>query len=132
MTIVGKASLHETLKFLCQSVSDAGLDAQESFLISFSVPQDKRRRYGMLHSQESGSSVFFHSQEEGCATDGWGFGKDSESGFPSEKTPELLGADGDLGSETDMDPGQFPSSSSCETVTFDRMQPMNTYLTGLL
>uniref|UniRef100_A0A8C0V0S2 von Willebrand factor A domain containing 5B1 n=1 Tax=Cyanistes caeruleus TaxID=156563 RepID=A0A8C0V0S2_CYACU len=26
---------------------------------------DKRRRYSMMHSQESGSSVFFHSQEEG-------------------------------------------------------------------
>uniref|UniRef100_A0A452FVG9 von Willebrand factor A domain containing 5B1 n=1 Tax=Capra hircus TaxID=9925 RepID=A0A452FVG9_CAPHI len=26
---------------------------------------DKRRRYSMLHSQESGSSVFYHSQDEG-------------------------------------------------------------------
>uniref|UniRef100_A0A663LPC7 von Willebrand factor A domain containing 5B1 n=1 Tax=Athene cunicularia TaxID=194338 RepID=A0A663LPC7_ATHCN len=28
---------------------------------------DKRRRYSMMRSQESGSSVFFHSQEEGAA-----------------------------------------------------------------
>uniref|UniRef100_A0A8D2KX75 von Willebrand factor A domain containing 5B1 n=1 Tax=Varanus komodoensis TaxID=61221 RepID=A0A8D2KX75_VARKO len=33
---------------------------------------DKRRRYSMLHSQGSGGSVFFHSQEEGAASDGWG------------------------------------------------------------
>ncbi|XP_023578358.1 von Willebrand factor A domain-containing protein 5B1 isoform X2 [Octodon degus] len=30
---------------------------------------DKRRRYGMLHSQESGSSVFYHSQDEGAGPD---------------------------------------------------------------
>uniref|UniRef100_A0A8C3IH18 von Willebrand factor A domain containing 5B1 n=1 Tax=Chrysemys picta bellii TaxID=8478 RepID=A0A8C3IH18_CHRPI len=30
---------------------------------------DKRRRYSMMHSQESGSSVFFHSQEEGAGSD---------------------------------------------------------------
>uniref|UniRef100_A0A8C4TLE1 von Willebrand factor A domain containing 5B1 n=1 Tax=Falco tinnunculus TaxID=100819 RepID=A0A8C4TLE1_FALTI len=31
---------------------------------------DKRRRYSMMHSQESGSSVFFHSQEEGVSRGG--------------------------------------------------------------
>ncbi|XP_005394736.1 PREDICTED: von Willebrand factor A domain-containing protein 5B1 isoform X1 [Chinchilla lanigera] len=30
---------------------------------------DKRRRYSMLHSQESGSSVFYHSQDEGVGPD---------------------------------------------------------------
>ncbi|KAK2509186.1 hypothetical protein MC885_013047, partial [Smutsia gigantea] len=30
---------------------------------------DKRRRYSMLHSQESGSSVFYHSQDEGPSPD---------------------------------------------------------------
>ncbi|XP_053136849.1 von Willebrand factor A domain-containing protein 5B1 isoform X2 [Hemicordylus capensis] len=60
--------------------------------------RDKRRRYSMLHSQESGSSVFFHSQEEGGAAD-----KESESGFPSERTSELLDIGGDLGSESDLE-----------------------------
>uniref|UniRef100_A0A8D0DN48 von Willebrand factor A domain containing 5B1 n=1 Tax=Salvator merianae TaxID=96440 RepID=A0A8D0DN48_SALMN len=32
---------------------------------------DKRRRYSMLRSQESGSSVFFHSQEDGGSLDNW-------------------------------------------------------------
>lgn len=64
----------------------------------------------MLHSQESGSSVFFHSQEEGGAADPWGSGKDSESGFPSERTPELLDIGGDLGSESDLESGELPLS----------------------
>ncbi|XP_066493804.1 von Willebrand factor A domain-containing protein 5B1 [Tiliqua scincoides] len=73
---------------------------------------DKRRRYSMLHSQESGSSVFFHSQEEGGAADPWGYGKDSESGFPSEQTPELLDVGGDLGSESDLESGTDVNVSS--------------------
>lgn len=64
----------------------------------------------MLHSQESGSSVFFHSQEEGSAADPWVCGKDLESGFPSQQTPELLDIGGDLGSESDLETGEFPFS----------------------
>ncbi|XP_042333662.1 von Willebrand factor A domain-containing protein 5B1 [Sceloporus undulatus] len=67
---------------------------------------DKRRRYSMLHSQESGSSVFFHSQEEGAPSDNWSSSKDPESGFPLERSPELLEISGaDLGSESDVDSG---------------------------
>ncbi|XP_053256473.1 von Willebrand factor A domain-containing protein 5B1 isoform X3 [Podarcis raffonei] len=66
---------------------------------------DKRRRYSMLHSQESGSSVFFHSQEEGGGSDVWGCLKDSETGLPSERTPELLEVGSDLGSESEVDSG---------------------------
>lgn len=69
-------------------------------------PQDKRRRYRMLHSQESGSSVFFHSQEEGGGGGGgglenWEITKDPESGFPSERSS------GEMGSESDIDSGGF-------------------------
>uniref|UniRef100_U3K7K3 von Willebrand factor A domain containing 5B1 n=1 Tax=Ficedula albicollis TaxID=59894 RepID=U3K7K3_FICAL len=39
---------------------------------------DKRRRYSMMHSQESGSSVFFHSQEEGAGSESWNHCRDSE------------------------------------------------------
>ncbi|KAK1340416.1 hypothetical protein QTO34_018985 [Cnephaeus nilssonii] len=38
-------------------------------LTSFSSPKDKRRRYSMLQSQESSSSVFYHSQDEGPGSD---------------------------------------------------------------
>ncbi|KAJ7306553.1 hypothetical protein JRQ81_009916 [Phrynocephalus forsythii] len=73
---------------------------------------DKRRRYSMLHSQESGSSVFFQSQEETGPSDNWGSAKDPESGFPSEKAPGLLEISGDLGSESDTDQGLDPTASS--------------------
>ncbi|XP_019355584.2 von Willebrand factor A domain-containing protein 5B1 isoform X1 [Alligator mississippiensis] len=72
---------------------------------------DKRRRYSMLHSQESGSSVFFHSQEEGPGADGWSYAKDSELGFPSDRTPELLVVGGEPGRESDTDTGVDPKSS---------------------
>ncbi|NXJ06049.1 VW5B1 protein, partial [Odontophorus gujanensis] len=34
---------------------------------------DKRRQYSTMRSQESGSSVFFHSQEEGTAAESWSY-----------------------------------------------------------
>ncbi|NXL17403.1 VW5B1 protein, partial [Setophaga kirtlandii] len=41
---------------------------------------DKRRQYSSMHSQESGSSVFFHSQEEGAGLESWNHSRDSEGG----------------------------------------------------
>ncbi|XP_048374579.1 von Willebrand factor A domain-containing protein 5B1 [Sphaerodactylus townsendi] len=73
---------------------------------------DKRRKYSMLYSQESGSSVFFHSQEEGSTAEHWASPKDSESGLPSDRAPELLGIGGDLGSESDLDSGTELKTSS--------------------
>ncbi|NXX50887.1 VW5B1 protein, partial [Tricholaema leucomelas] len=48
---------------------------------------DKRRRYSMMRSQESGSSVFFHSQEEAAGTESWNHSRDSESCCPTEADP---------------------------------------------
>ncbi|XP_021118618.1 von Willebrand factor A domain-containing protein 5B1 isoform X2 [Heterocephalus glaber] len=45
---------------------------------------DKRQRYSMQHSQESGSSVFYHSQDEGV-------GPDSGDGIKSMGAPFSLG-----------------------------------------
>ncbi|XP_053865303.1 von Willebrand factor A domain-containing protein 5B1 [Malaclemys terrapin pileata] len=73
---------------------------------------DKRRRYSMMHSQESGSSVFFHSQEEGAGSDSWSYPKDSEGELPSERTPDLLVVGGELRRESDPDTGLDPKSSS--------------------
>ncbi|NWZ85303.1 VW5B1 protein, partial [Poecile atricapillus] len=55
---------------------------------------DKRRRYSMMHSQESGSSVFFHSQEEGAGLESWNHSRDSE-----ERSPEHLGVGRDPGGD---------------------------------
>uniref|UniRef100_A0A672U0M3 von Willebrand factor A domain containing 5B1 n=1 Tax=Strigops habroptila TaxID=2489341 RepID=A0A672U0M3_STRHB len=43
---------------------------------------DKRRRYSMMRSQESGSSVFFHSQEEGAGMESWNHSRDPEGCCP--------------------------------------------------
>ncbi|NWY93668.1 VW5B1 protein, partial [Loxia curvirostra] len=53
---------------------------------------DKRRQYSMMHSQESGSSVFFHSQEEGAGLESWNHSRDSEGGW-CWLTPVWSGAD---------------------------------------
>ncbi|NXT75818.1 VW5B1 protein, partial [Zapornia atra] len=51
---------------------------------------DKRRRYSMMRSQESGSSVFFHSQEEGAGVESWNHSRDSEGCCPAEHGPNHL------------------------------------------
>ncbi|XP_019330285.1 PREDICTED: von Willebrand factor A domain-containing protein 5B1 [Aptenodytes forsteri] len=66
-------------------------------------PQDKRRRYSMMHSQESGSSVFFHSQEEGAGVESWNHSRDSEGCCPAERAPDHLVAGRDPGGESDTD-----------------------------
>ncbi|XP_011935729.1 PREDICTED: von Willebrand factor A domain-containing protein 5B1 isoform X4 [Cercocebus atys] len=42
---------------------------------------DKRRRYSMLHSQESSSSVFYHSQDDGPGQEGGDCAKNSGAPF---------------------------------------------------
>lgn len=69
-------------------------------------PQDKRQRYSMMHSQESGSSVFFHSQEEGAGLESWNHSRDSEGSCPTERSPDHLGVGRDLEGESDTDTGQ--------------------------
>ncbi|KAF4801403.1 von Willebrand factor A domain-containing protein 5B1 isoform X5 [Turdus rufiventris] len=66
---------------------------------------DKRRRYSMMHSQESGSSVFFHSQEEGAGLESWNHSRDSEGSCPTKRSPDRLGVGRDPGGESDTDTG---------------------------
>ncbi|NXB20368.1 VW5B1 protein, partial [Rhagologus leucostigma] len=60
---------------------------------------DKRRRYSMMHSQESGSSVFFHSQEEGAGLESWNQSRDSEGSCPAERSSDHLGVGRDPGGD---------------------------------
>ncbi|KFV69275.1 von Willebrand factor A domain-containing protein 5B1, partial [Dryobates pubescens] len=64
---------------------------------------DKRRRYSMMRSQESGSSVFFHSQEEGAGLESWNHSRDSESCCPTECGPNHLAVGRDPEGESDTD-----------------------------
>ncbi|KFO93995.1 von Willebrand factor A domain-containing protein 5B1, partial [Buceros rhinoceros silvestris] len=73
---------------------------------------DKRRRYSMMRSQESGSSVFFHSQEEGAGAESWNHSRDSEGCCPTERGPGHLVVDRDPGGESDTDTGADVKASS--------------------
>ncbi|XP_052547748.1 von Willebrand factor A domain-containing protein 5B1 isoform X1 [Tympanuchus pallidicinctus] len=57
---------------------------------------DKRRRYSTMRSQESGSSVFFHSQEEGTGAESWSYPEGCS-------TPDQLVAGRDPSGESDTD-----------------------------
>lgn len=63
--------------------------------------QDKRRRYSMMRSNESASSVFYHSQEEDPgknSSDGHGASGtgmfDAYQGTMSESSPGMVEQDG--------------------------------------
>lgn len=61
----------------------------------------------MMRSQESGSSVFFHSQEEGAGMESWNHSRDSEGCCPAERAPDHLMVGRDPGGESDTDTGQI-------------------------
>nr|XP_009940072.1 PREDICTED: von Willebrand factor A domain-containing protein 5B1 [Opisthocomus hoazin] len=73
---------------------------------------DKRRRYSMMRSQESGSSVFFHSQDEGAGVESWNHSRDSEGCCPAERAPDQLVVGRDPGGESDTDTGMDVKVSS--------------------
>ncbi|XP_064534747.1 von Willebrand factor A domain-containing protein 5B1 isoform X1 [Pseudopipra pipra] len=73
---------------------------------------DKRRCYSTMRSQESGSSVFFHSQEEGADVDSWNHSRESEGSCPAERSPDHLGVGRDPGGESDTDTGMDVKGSS--------------------
>ncbi|XP_030078028.1 von Willebrand factor A domain-containing protein 5B1 [Microcaecilia unicolor] len=69
---------------------------------------DKRRRYVMMHSQESGSSVFFRSQEDSTGNDDWRGPKEDLS----DRTPESLAVNDDLHRDSELELGTDPKSPS--------------------
>ncbi|NWI80153.1 VW5B1 protein, partial [Dryoscopus gambensis] len=77
---------------------------------------DKRRRYSMMHSQESGSSVFFHSQEEGAGLESWNQSRDSEGSCPAEGSPDHLGVGRDPGGDG-ADPLSHPSGMDVKALS---------------
>uniref|UniRef100_A0A8D1D395 von Willebrand factor A domain containing 5B1 n=1 Tax=Sus scrofa TaxID=9823 RepID=A0A8D1D395_PIG len=56
---------------------------------------DKRRRYSMLHSQESGSSVFYHSQDEGPSPDSGDCAKSLGAPFSLRQAKDTQPSSGD-------------------------------------
>uniref|UniRef100_A0A669R4Y8 von Willebrand factor A domain containing 5B1 n=1 Tax=Phasianus colchicus TaxID=9054 RepID=A0A669R4Y8_PHACC len=71
-------------------------------LVGYSIICDTSlRRYSTMRSQESGSSVFFHSQEEGTGAESWNYPEGCS-------TPDQLAAGRDPSGESDTDAGQAP------------------------
>uniref|UniRef100_A0A8D2AKX5 von Willebrand factor A domain containing 5B1 n=1 Tax=Sciurus vulgaris TaxID=55149 RepID=A0A8D2AKX5_SCIVU len=81
---------------------------------------DKKRRYSMLHSQESSSSVFYHSQEEGL-------GPDSGDGAKSlGKTKETRPFSGDSATSLGADSSQRRRAYSTNQITNHKSCPRTT------
>ncbi|XP_069466473.1 von Willebrand factor A domain-containing protein 5B1 [Ambystoma mexicanum] len=72
---------------------------------------DKRRRYSMMHSQESGSSVFFQSQEDSAGSDGFRCTRESGDDLPKRSMDFLLVSE-ELPTDSEIDSGQDPTSPS--------------------
>lgn len=60
----------------------------------------------MMRSQESSSSVFLHSQEEGASTESWSYPEGAE------RAPDQLAVGRDPGGESDTDTGQVSNCAS--------------------
>ncbi|NWX36652.1 VW5B1 protein, partial [Notiomystis cincta] len=86
---------------------------------------DKRRRYSMMHSQESGSSVFFHSQEEGAGLESWNHSRDSEGSCPAaEHSPEHPGSGADpLSHRSGMDVKALSRRRAYSTTQISEHEP---------
>lgn len=71
----------------------------------------------MMHSQESGSSVFFHSQEEGAGMESWNHSRDSEGCCPD---PLVVGREpgGESDTDTGTSVGVMPLSSQSSFCLF--------------
>ncbi|ELK02193.1 von Willebrand factor A domain-containing protein 5B1 [Pteropus alecto] len=67
----------------------------DASLYSSTYTSDKRRRYGMLHSQESGSSVFSHSQDEGPSPDSGDCAKSLGTPFNLKQAKDAQPSSGD-------------------------------------
>ncbi|KAF7466597.1 hypothetical protein GHT09_002102 [Marmota monax] len=81
---------------------------------------DKKRRYSMLHSQESSSSVFYQSQEEGLGPDS------RDSAKSVGKTRETRPFSGDSTSSRGMDPSQRRRAYSTNQISNHKTCPRTT------
>ncbi|KAM5162828.1 von Willebrand factor A domain-containing protein 5B1 [Callospermophilus lateralis] len=81
---------------------------------------DKKRRYSMLHSQESSSSVFYQSQEEGLGPDS------GDSAKSVGKTRETRPFSGDSTSSRGMDPSRRRRAYSTNQISNHKTCPRTT------
>ncbi|XP_054190362.1 von Willebrand factor A domain-containing protein 5B1 isoform X4 [Homo sapiens] len=89
-------------------------------------PKDKRRRYSMLHSQESGSSVFYHSQDDGPGLEGGDCAKNSGAPFILGQAKNARLASGDSTTKHDLNLSQRRRAYSTNQITNHKPLPRAT------
>uniref|UniRef100_G3RKF1 von Willebrand factor A domain containing 5B1 n=1 Tax=Gorilla gorilla gorilla TaxID=9595 RepID=G3RKF1_GORGO len=87
---------------------------------------DKRRRYSMLHSQESGSSVFYHSQDEGPGPEGGDCAENSGAPFILGQAKNARLVSGDSTTKHDLNLSQRRRAYSTNQITNHKPLPRAT------
>uniref|UniRef100_A0A2K6G8D2 von Willebrand factor A domain containing 5B1 n=1 Tax=Propithecus coquereli TaxID=379532 RepID=A0A2K6G8D2_PROCO len=87
---------------------------------------DKRRRYSMLHSQESSSSVFYHSQDEGPGPDSGDCAKNLEAPFNLGQAKDAWPVSGDSTTNPDLNLSQRRRAYSTNHITNHKPRPRAT------
>ncbi|XP_057561499.1 von Willebrand factor A domain-containing protein 5B1 [Hippopotamus amphibius kiboko] len=84
---------------------------------------DKRRQYSMLHSQESGSSVFYHSQDEGPGPDSGDCAKSLGAPFNLRQAKDAQPFSGDSTTNPGLDASQRRRAYSTNQITNPKPSP---------
>ncbi|KAF6346013.1 von Willebrand factor A domain containing 5B1 [Rhinolophus ferrumequinum] len=87
---------------------------------------DKDRRYSMLHSQESGSSVFYHSQDEGPGPDSGDCAKSLGTPFNSRQDKDAQPSKGSSTTNPGLDHSQRRRAYSTNQITNHKPYPRST------
>ncbi|XP_063487708.1 von Willebrand factor A domain-containing protein 5B1 isoform X6 [Symphalangus syndactylus] len=87
---------------------------------------DKRRRYSMLHSQESGSSVFYHSQDEGPGPEDGDCAKNSGAPFILGPAKNARLVSGESTTKHDLNLSQRRRAYSTNQITNHKPLPRTT------
>ncbi|XP_063487713.1 von Willebrand factor A domain-containing protein 5B1 isoform X8 [Symphalangus syndactylus] len=88
--------------------------------------KDKRRRYSMLHSQESGSSVFYHSQDEGPGPEDGDCAKNSGAPFILGPAKNARLVSGESTTKHDLNLSQRRRAYSTNQITNHKPLPRTT------
>ncbi|KAM7098903.1 von Willebrand factor A domain-containing protein 5B1 [Molossus nigricans] len=95
----------------------------DASLYTSSSRSDKRRRYNMLHSQESGSSVFYHSQDEGPASDSAECAKSLGAPLNLKQAKDARSSSGDSPTNPGADLSQRRRAYSTNQITNHKPSP---------
>ncbi|PNJ27212.1 VWA5B1 isoform 7, partial [Pongo abelii] len=98
----------------------------DAFLHISNPRSDKRHRYSMLHSQESGSSVFYHSQDEGPGPEGGDCAKNSGAPFILGQAKNAQLVSGDSTTKQDLNLSQRRRAYSTNQITNHKPLPRAT------